>query len=160
MKIFDADALVSERIKVQPVTNAEFERMQKDMSTDLLDLPLEYHNILVPGNVLSIEKSVEKYPHRTTDYIVISADNWPYALHDSISLVLVEYDLRYHNPIRKWTNFENDFKDNFPRYNVEYFYYKIINIRGTIPEREFIGMKDADDLKKIYEKHNLAYHKI
>jgi len=160
MKILDIDSFIVERMRFRPVTNAEWDKIRKET---LAVLPLKYENILVPGNVLTIEIN-EKC---NLDYIVIPIDDInpffnkkEHELYDDlgISNILVNYNLGNNiKPVEYFARYESSFMSDFPNANRNWYDYKIIKIRGTIKEDDFHNMKAIDDLKKIYVKYHLTY---
>ena len=171
MKILKTYDFVSERIKVQPITNAELNKVQHTVK-DVMDkaqqitkgvlpeLPLKYENIKISGNVLTINNN----DACTEDYIVVSTDDWFEKLPTDSSVILVIYNERARSDYDWWNDFEIDFYGrNFPTfYKSSYghtYFSEIVKIRGTIPEQELKNLKCGADLKQIYDKYHLAYEK-
>lgn len=124
---------------------------------ELMNLPVECENILVPGNVVTIKDGERK---TTWDYIVLLKRSCK--LLEKLDFVFSKYILLRCKRSNSygysyWADVENTFigpkfpvSERFPQLN-------IINIKGTIPESEIRSIKTADDLKRIFDVYNLTY---
>jgi len=147
-------------MKFRPVTNVEWDKIKREIEHQTLpDLPLSYDNILVSGNILTIETIMDIHSlNFSNDYIVIEQKDWWYRLHNSVFRVLVRYCEYSPTNMSYWTGYEQAFKGSqFPTTNENK--YRITRIRGTLSKQELHDIKNVDDLKRIYDKYNLTYDK-
>jgi len=151
MKILNTSSFVLERVKVKPVTNAEWDKLKMSM---LHELPLEYENVIVPGNVVTLRKFEDD---SIRDWIVLSRDKCGLPLDqrflDKLFLMRYGEDLsKKYTYMFGWFHFA---EREFPWTPWD----KVIKIKGTLSDSEIYGVKNENDVKSIYDKYNLLYYK-
>ena len=156
MKVLDIGNFISERIKVQPITNAELDKIRKET---LVELPLKHENMLTLGNVITI-KTTEHITNSDevseTDYIVTLKEYAPVKIPKDVKEVLVSYKL-YADHVSYWVDFFDNFKPTFPKLDIlDVCEFEVTNIRGTLPDYVLRNMKDINYLKHVYDKYHLA----
>lgn len=158
MKILSTDSFIAERVKAKPITNAEWDKIRKEV---LVKLPLKYENILTLGNVLTIkttEHTTDSNEVSETDYIVTLKEYAPVKIPKDVKEVLVSYKL-YGDHISYWVDFFDEFKQTFPKLDIfNVCEFEVTNIRGTLPDYILHNMKDINYLKHVYDKYHLAYY--
>lgn len=112
------------------------------------DLPLKYENILVPGNVVTIE-----YKNTIIDHIVITRTSCKYfdknIEGNKNNIILIDM----------YGDYWNDFSFNekkFP-YIGSTNQAKIIGIRKVIPIYEIRTIESKKDIEKLFQKYRLKH---
>ena len=161
MKILNTAQFVTERVKIKPVTSAEWDKVQYETKSPMLhELPLEYENLFKEGNLVFIEDIIsgEAY-HPGTDmqaqrqrftskYVVISRENYN-AIFTKLDPIPNKYDYVLCG-VRAALYFKpEDFKHKFP--NNELGNYAITKIIDAGIDFKYIN--SVDDLSKMFTKY-------
>ena len=154
MKILRANDFISERIKLQPITNAELDRAKKEINAfRIIDNP-KFDDIK-PGMAALCEIVIPSHSFTTT-YIVFDSTQLPPFLMEVVNkkyqydgnLLLIKYDTLGLTFAVAYLSLD-DFRKNFP-YNSRKI--QILNVYDA--KINTLAIEDVEDLKKELVKLN------
>ena len=165
MKILDTNQFISERIKVQPITNAELDKAKNEFEAppQLVSFSsIKSINDIKPGWLVAMHRCDDGYDRFVAvcvpyEFAPTAIKNYAKAHYD-VQNVFIHIDITNNNQVAFFA--DTDFKDTFPY--TEFRHYVIDGIyKYCIPNLENIFSGGYENFKDWYEgKHQfneLAY---
>jgi len=157
MKILRTNQFIAERVKVKPITNAEWEKKKLDIAKpreiDINSVDISVFDEF--GYVLETRKNI--------DYITIGIGNEPDYIKEYRQVtnvndrMAITYSKFKHLGKHWFSLFQKEYHYKFPEFDIiatkTYDIIKIYKLDFLKPEH----IKTIDDLKNIFEKYKLKY---
>ena len=145
MKVLKSSQYVSERIQLQPITNAELDKVQQEIKNMPHKLALEYENILKEGNIVFVK---ERGVINPVKHIVMSGEKYN-AIFSKIDINCCTDDYI----LCTWDNYTywecENFENCFPRHNNDSAkILKIIDAHINLKD-----VKSSQEMQEIYNKY-------